>query len=210
MNCSDAQSQIVRTSGALDETTREHLASCEDCRAFRLDCERLVATTLLDEPSPELDAAILRQARERSAAGRGAPPLLLTTGRAWWFAAAAGLVLACVLWLPPAREPSQGTAGARQVAQHAAPGLPWQDSDIDSDLMALEAELLLLDPAQSVTALKSELGVPSARETPATGGDRSIDEAIQKLDTDLLLEWEDLRVEPPLSVAPSPLAPRLS
>lgn len=210
MNCTDAQLEILREPANLGAAVRQHLAACEHCRAFRLDCERLVAAKLLEEPPAELDAAVRRQARERPAGGPRARPLLLTTGRAWWLAVAAGLVLACFFRPPLLRDPSEATPGALQVAQYPGPDLPWQDSDIDRDLMALEAELLLLDPAQSVTALQPGLGSPSIDEEPTPGGGRSIDEAIQKLDTDLLLEWEELRVEPPLSATPGPPARRVS
>lgn len=209
MDCTDAQQRIVREPRDPAASVRRHLATCEQCRAFRQDCERLVDTRLLEEPPSELDAAILQRARERPAASPEARPSLLVTSRPWWLAVAAGLVLACVLWYPPLRERSEAIPDGGRTAQSANPALPWKDSDIDCDLMALEAELLLLDPSQ-VTALQPETSSPSNGEEPTQRRSRSIDDAIRELDTDLLFESEGLHAEPPLSAAPPSLARRVS
>lgn len=125
MNCDECKEQVldlIEREAVDPDGVREILARCPDCRALFDEMQtalRSAAALPLEEPPAEIDAEIVRAARQRSAKA-ARPRRRWFQSPQWAVAAVALLAVGIGLWSIPRRE-EVATDDASSVREEAAP-----------------------------------------------------------------------------------------
>ncbi len=215
MQCKQAQLNVLANPEAPDAATRRHLEQCAACHAFAQMHELVVSERPGVEPPQALDDAVLAAAHTRLAgsgpetgdavlAAAALEPLRFRRQRALRFpgkARARRLSYAAVLALSGLlfallfmRTLDQNsTPAGGQAAVQPVQTADWADLDLDleTELLALEAEFVLDTVAQNTDTTVGGNGeghVPASGEADAM----TLEDAMLELELELLFEAERL------------------
>jgi len=182
MNCQKCQQTIM--TGTDTAARHAHLRECPACQAFARAHEALLLTGSAIEPSPALDAAVRRLARERLAfrpAGRIPFGWRRLAGHYRLLAAAAVLMLSfglIMIYRQAADIPATPPPVAVLPVQ-----INWGDDGLEDSLQSLDQTIRDFS--------RNPIGLPTATGRRETSQAPSLERILQETELDLYFELND-------------------
>jgi len=197
MDCRTVQTELLNTDATVGADVRDHVRGCDNCRAYADLHSLLMDTPMETEPRPDLDRAVLTQARTRlrenarRSESRQPVPLVFSSARvkAYCWAAAAVFVVGLFVLVFMQDETAVGT-GATSPLQAMVEVRSTTAPELDDDLLVLETVVVFFDSDVKTLFATDTDQMSVDNSSAATAARVTIDDKMLALETELYLETE--------------------